>query len=83
MKPLALVPLVTYPDANSDSVAANAVAVAAQLGAELHALAVNVDIPDVSSALSKFLLNLPPLKIVNHSGPTFDGTRTDHESHGS
>lgn len=61
MKALALVPLVTYPDPNSKAVAANAVAIAAQLGAELHALTVNVDIPDVSNALSRFLLNLPEM----------------------
>ena len=61
MKPLAFLPLVTYPDPNSEAVAANAVAIAAQLGAELHALAVNVDIPDVSNALSKFLLNMPEM----------------------
>lgn len=59
MKLRALLPLITHPDPNSDAVAAHAVAVAKQLGADLHALAVNVDIPPVSNALSNLLLDLP------------------------
>jgi len=59
MKYRALLPLVTYPDANSDAVVANAIAVADQINASLHALAVNVDIPPVSNSLSSFLLDLP------------------------
>jgi len=55
----ALVPLVTYPEANSDDLAAQAVSVAARLGARLHILAVNADIPDVSNALSSLLLDTP------------------------
>jgi nucleotide-binding universal stress UspA family protein len=39
----------------------NAAAVAAQIGMELHALAVNVQIPPVSNAFSKFLLTTPDL----------------------
>ena len=61
MKLQAVLPLVTYPDPNSDKVAANAVAVARQLGASLNALAVNVDIPQVSSALSRVLLDVPAM----------------------
>jgi nucleotide-binding universal stress UspA family protein len=61
MKLQALLPLVTYPDPVSPHVAENAAIVAAQLGVELHALAVNADIPAVSNALSKFLLNTPEL----------------------
>src|SRR5262245_18380802 len=61
MKLQALLPLVTYPDFNSDAVAANAVAMAAHLGADLHALALNADIPDVSNALSRLLVKLPDL----------------------
>ncbi len=57
----ALLPLVTYPDPISPHVTSNAVVVAKQLEAELHALAVNADIPHVSNALSKFLLNTPEL----------------------
>ena len=59
MKRELLVPLITYPEASSDAVAPNAVAVARHLGADLHALDINVDIPDVSSALSGRLLKLP------------------------
>lgn len=61
MKRQALVPFVTYPEALNDSVTVNAVAMAAKLDADLHALAVNVDIPPVSNALSRFLLNTPDL----------------------
>jgi nucleotide-binding universal stress UspA family protein len=61
MKMQAILPLVTYPDANSDAVAANAVAVAAYLGADLHAVTLNADIPDVSNTLSRLLLKLPEL----------------------
>jgi nucleotide-binding universal stress UspA family protein len=61
MKLQALLPLVTYPGPVSPHVASNAVVAAAQLDAELHALALNADIPPVSNALSTFLLNTPEL----------------------
>jgi nucleotide-binding universal stress UspA family protein len=61
MKRQALLPLVTHPDANADAVAANAVSAACWLDADLHALAINVDIPAVSSALSRVLLNVPDM----------------------
>lgn len=61
MKLQALLPLVTYPDPVSEHVASNATIVAAQLDAELHALAVNVEIPLVSNAISRALLNTPEL----------------------
>lgn len=61
MKQQALLPLVTYPDANSDAIAANAVAIAKWIGAELHALALNVDIPSLSSPLSHMFLNVPEM----------------------
>lgn len=61
MKLQALLPLVTYPDPVSPHVASNATTVAMQLETELHALAVNADIPPVSTALSTFLLNTPEL----------------------
>lgn len=61
MKPQAFVPLVTYPDANAEAFASNAVAFAALIGAEVHALAINVDIPDISNALSKLLLDTPAM----------------------
>lgn len=59
MKLQIFLPLATYPDANSDAVAGNAIAVAAQLGAGLHVLALQAKIPQVSSALSHLLLNVP------------------------
>ena len=61
MKTQILLPLVTYTDPNSETVAANAAAVAALLGAELNVLAVNVTIPPVSNALSRFLLDVPDM----------------------
>lgn len=57
----ALLPLVTYPEANSDAVAANAIAMAAILNARLHALAINADMPQVSNAMSRLLLNVPEM----------------------
>lgn len=61
MRRHALLPLVTYPDPNSPEVAENVVAMAALLGVDLHALALNVDIPPVSNALSRILLDTPEL----------------------
>lgn len=61
MKPQLFLPLATYPEANAEAVAANAVAIAAQLGASLHATAFNPDIPQVSNALSKLLLDTPQM----------------------
>jgi nucleotide-binding universal stress UspA family protein len=58
MKIQAFLPLVTYPDTNSDAVAANATTVAEHLGADLHALALTADIPPVSSVLSPLLLDV-------------------------
>lgn len=61
MKLYAFVPLVTYPDANSEAFAANAVALAAAIGASVNAYAIEVDIPDVSNTLSTFLMNTPEM----------------------
>jgi nucleotide-binding universal stress UspA family protein len=61
MKLQAFLPLITYPDANSDRVATNATALAAFLGADLHAAVFNVDIPNVSNALSRLLMKLPDM----------------------
>ena len=58
MKTQAILPIVTYPDANSDAVAANAVAVAAQLGADLHAVALQV-----SNPFSGLSLRLPKHRV--------------------
>ncbi|CAN7577058.1 universal stress protein [Mesorhizobium amorphae] len=59
MKLMASLSLATYPDANSAKIAANAVALVKQIDAALHAVAIDVDIPDVSNALSNYLLDLP------------------------
>lgn len=61
MKLQAIVPLVTYPEANSDMLGVRAASVAAGIGAEIHAVAINADIPDVSNVLSKLLINTPAL----------------------
>ncbi|RUV73271.1 MAG: universal stress protein [Mesorhizobium sp.] len=61
MKRNALLPVITYPDPISESVAANVVGMAAQLNVALHILAVNVDFPPISSALSRLLLNTPEM----------------------
>jgi nucleotide-binding universal stress UspA family protein len=58
MKSRVLVPLVTYPDPNSEAAAQAAVATAKLLGAEVHALALVADIPDVSNALSRVMLDV-------------------------
>ncbi len=57
MKLKTFLPLVTYPDAASETSVANAVAASALLGAEINALALEVEIPQVSNALSRALLN--------------------------
>ena len=59
MKLITCLPLATYPEANTVKIASNAVALARQVGAALHTVVVNVDIPDVSNALSSYLLDLP------------------------
>lgn len=61
MKPQFYLPLTTYPEASTDKVAASAAAVAAEFGAALHVGAFEVDIPEVSNALSKLLLDTPQM----------------------
>lgn len=61
MKLQAFLPLVTYTDPVSEAVAANAARVAARLDAELNVLVVNVAVPHVSNALSRFLLDVPDM----------------------
>lgn len=61
MKRQALLPLITYPNPNAGPVAVNAVAMAVQLAADLHVLALNVNIPPVPSALLRVLLKVPEL----------------------
>ncbi|MCV3205509.1 universal stress protein [Mesorhizobium sp. YC-39] len=59
MKMIASLSLATYPDASSSKIAANSVALVKQIDAALHAVVINVDFPDVSNALSTYLLDLP------------------------
>ena len=59
MKLVASLSLATYPDANSSKIVPNAVALVKQIDAALHAMAIDVDIPDVSNALSSYFLDLP------------------------
>lgn len=61
MKLQAFLPLVTYIDPVSEAVAANAAKVAALLEADLNVLVVNVTVPHVSNALSRFLLDVPDM----------------------
>ena len=67
-------PLVTYPQANSDEIARSAVCVAQWLEGKLHALAINADIPDVSTALSRVVLN---------TGELIKGAETESRHRGS
>lgn len=57
----ALAPYLTYPDASTQASVRNTVAVAKLLGTHLHALALETDIPPVSNALSRVLMNLPEM----------------------
>lgn len=59
MKLKAFVPLVTYPETNADTVVVNAISLATVIGSAIHALAINVDIPNVSNALSRLMLDTP------------------------
>jgi nucleotide-binding universal stress UspA family protein len=61
MKQRAFIPFVTYPDAPSEGICDGVTAVAAYLSADLHAAVFNVDIPDISNAFSRLLLDVPKL----------------------
>ncbi len=56
-----LVPLHTYTDGNSDSIAHHAATIARHLNADVHALVLIADFPRVSSALANMLLDVPAL----------------------
>lgn len=56
-----LVPVHTHLDGNSEALADHAVAVAAQLKAELHGLILNADFPTISSPLGNLLIDIPAL----------------------
>ncbi len=61
MKTTALLPVITYPEPDPEVVIPRAVAMAAALGAQLHALAINVEIRSISNALSHRLLDVPKM----------------------
>jgi nucleotide-binding universal stress UspA family protein len=61
MKFQAILPLITYPDANSDAVAENAVAAAKHLGAHLHVIHLRTDLPVSANALSRVVLGMPEI----------------------
>lgn len=56
-----LVPFVTYPDASARTLVDQAIAVATYLGRDIHAVALDVDIPDVSNLVSRLLIGLPDM----------------------
>ena len=58
---IAYMPLATYPEAVTDSAILAAAGFAAALGFELHVKAFSVDIPQMSSPLGIFLLDVPGL----------------------
>lgn len=59
MKIRSFLPLLTYPDASSEASIRNAAALAGLVSEELHVVALEADIPPVTSALSRVLTNLP------------------------
>jgi nucleotide-binding universal stress UspA family protein len=61
VKTIALLPVITYPEPNPETSVPGAVAMAAALGAQLHALAINVEIRSVSNALSRSLIDVPKM----------------------
>ncbi|MET3663340.1 universal stress protein [Aquamicrobium ahrensii] len=61
MKIRSFLPLLTYPDAHSEASIRNAAALAGLVSAELHVVALEADVPPVTSALSRVLMNLPEL----------------------
>jgi nucleotide-binding universal stress UspA family protein len=61
MKTEVFAPIVTYPDPASENAVTNVITVAKHLEADLDAVALTVDIPDISSALGRLLLNVPEM----------------------
>ncbi|MFB2608250.1 universal stress protein, partial [Rhizobium phaseoli] len=57
MKQHIFVPLLTYPDATSDVMIANAIALARHMQATLTVCAVEITVPDVSNALSSLIID--------------------------
>ena len=61
MKTIALLPIITYPEPNPEGVVPRTVAMAAALGAQLHAMAINVEIRSISNALSRKMIDVPKM----------------------
>lgn len=57
----AIAMLETYPQPSADAFVDNAVAFASGIGARLHGLVLRVDIPDVSNAFSRLLIDVPAM----------------------
>jgi nucleotide-binding universal stress UspA family protein len=58
MKTTALLPVITYPETSPDAAIPRILAMAAALGAKLHALALNVEVRSISNALSRKLVDV-------------------------
>ncbi|GLS29161.1 Nucleotide-binding universal stress protein, UspA family [Mesorhizobium albiziae] len=58
MKTTALLPVITYPDPSPETAIPGVLAMAAALGAQLHALAINVEVRSISNALSRKLVDV-------------------------
>lgn len=61
MKFRTFLPLVTYPDANAEAATENALAVSKLLNADLHALALEADMPPLASTLGRVLIDVPAM----------------------
>lgn len=56
-----LVPLHTYPDGNAEGIALHVAATAQHLQADVHALVLDVDFPEVSSVLGNLIIDVPAM----------------------
>lgn len=61
MRTLGFLPLLTYPDESSEKLVMNAIAVAKHLDLDVRAQCIYAEVPDVSTALSGILLNVPQM----------------------
>jgi len=78
MKTHAFLPIATYPETIGEAALGNAVEIAAKIGASLRVVAIKADIPDVSNALSKFLLDTPQLIRDAETKSRIEGDRLAH-----
>ena len=58
MRTTTLLPVITYPDPTPEAAIPGALAMATALGAQLHALAINVEVRSISNALSRKLVDV-------------------------